>query len=123
MGKQEFVLPDRQLACAFIKSTAGRDYLAAMACAANYAWVNRQMLMHWTRETFERVLRKSPNQLGMRLVYDVCHNIAKIEKFMVAGRMTELCVHRKGATRSLPAGPPLRTRSLCVRRSARPDPR
>jgi tRNA-splicing ligase RtcB len=97
-------LPDRQLACAYIRSREGGDYLAAMACAANYAWANRQMLMHWTRETFEKTLKKSPRELGMRLLYDVCHNIAKIETFQVEGRERTLCVHRKGATRAFPAG-------------------
>ncbi len=104
INKLDFPLPDRQLACSYIASQAGQDYLGAMACAANYAWVNRQMLMHWTRETFEQVLRKSPDQLGMRLLYDVCHNIAKIEKFLIGGKEVELCVHRKGATRALPPG-------------------
>ena len=99
-------LPDRQLACAYLDSHDGRDYLAAMACAANYAWVNRQMLMHWTRETFERTLRMSPTDIGMRLVYDVCHNIAKIEEFPVDGKKVKLCVHRKGATRAFPPGHP-----------------
>jgi tRNA-splicing ligase RtcB len=97
-------LPDRQLACSYLESARGKDYLAAMACAANYAWANRQMLMHWTRETFEKVLRKGPRELGMRLVYDVCHNIAKIEKSIVDGKEMTLCVHRKGATRALPPG-------------------
>lgn len=104
--KLDFPLPDRQLACAYIATPAGRDYLAAMACAANYAWANRQLLTHWSRETFRKVLHKSPQQLGMRLLYDVCHNIAKIEKFPMGGTLVELCVHRKGATRSLPAGHP-----------------
>ncbi len=97
-------LPDRQLACAYLESQAGRDYLAAMACAANYAWANRQMLMHWTRETFEKTLRKTPRELGMRLLYDVCHNIAKIETLPVDGTPVTLCVHRKGATRAYPPG-------------------
>ena len=100
-------IPDRQLACAPLKSREGRDYLAAMACAANYAWANRQTMMHWTREVFTQVFEKSPNALKMNLVYDVCHNIAKIEKHEVDGKMKEVCVHRKGATRSLPAGHPL----------------
>lgn len=100
-------LPDRQLACAYLSSAEGRDYLSAMACAANYAWANRQMLMHWTRETFERVLHKSPREIGMRLLYDVCHNIAKIETFPVDGEEMKLCVHRKGATRAFPPGHPL----------------
>ena len=99
-------LPDRQLACAYLDSPAGREYLAAMACAANYAWANRQMLMHWTRETFEETLHKSPREIGMRLLYDVCHNIAKIETLPVDGQLTKLCVHRKGATRAFPPGHP-----------------
>ena len=99
-------LPDRQLACAYLDSQAGKDYLAAMACAANYAWANRQMLMHWTRETFEKTLRKTPHELGMRLLYDVCHNIAKIETLPVEGQPKKLCVHRKGATRAFPPGHP-----------------
>jgi len=106
MGELGIALPDRQLACSWLESTAGKDYLAAMACAANYAWANRQMLMHWTRETFEKTLRKSPRELGMKLLYDVCHNIAKLETFPVDGEMMSLCVHRKGATRSFPPGHP-----------------
>ena len=102
MGKMGLNLPDRQLACAYLDSQAGRDYLAAMACAANYAWANRQMLMHWTRETFEAALHKTPRELGMRLLYDVCHNIAKIETLPVDGTPVTLCVHRKGATRAYP---------------------
>jgi len=74
-----------------------------MACGANYAWANRQLLMHRTREIFEKTLRISPRELGMRLVYDVCHNIAKIEEFSIQGKMKKLCVHRKGATRAFPA--------------------
>ncbi len=99
-------LPDRQLACAYIQSPEGRQYLAAMACAANYAWANRQMLMHWTGEALEQALGLSPRALGMRLVYDVCHNIAKIEEHVVDGKKMSLCVHRKGATRAFPAGHP-----------------
>lgn len=100
-------LPDRQLACAYISSPRGQDYLAAMACAANYAWANRQLLMHWTRETFEKTLGMGPKALGMVLLYDICHNIAKIETLPVDGKDQTLCVHRKGATRALPAGHPL----------------
>lgn len=106
IGELDFVLPDRQLACAYLNSKHGRDYLAAMACAANYAWANRQMLMHWTREIIARTLRKSPREIGMRLLYDVCHNIAKIEKIPLAGKEVALCVHRKGATRAFPPGHP-----------------
>jgi len=104
MGEMGLNLPDRQLACAYLGSQAGRDYLAAMACAANYAWANRQMLMHWTRETFEAALHKTPRELGMSLLYDVCHNIAKIETLPVDGTPVKLCVHRKGATRAYPPG-------------------
>jgi len=100
-------LPDRQLACAPVKSSLGRRYLAAMACAANYAWANRQILMDRTEEALLKALSISPRELGMRLLYDVCHNIAKIEKHPLEGKTVKLCVHRKGATRSLPAGHPL----------------
>jgi tRNA-splicing ligase RtcB len=99
-------LPDRQLACDFLRSSTGQDYFSGMACAANYAWANRQMLMHWTRETFERVLRIGPQELGMHLVYDVCHNIAKREWHTIDGVRKEVCVHRKGATRAFPPGHP-----------------
>ncbi len=99
-------LPDRQLACAYIQSTEGQKYLSAMACAANYAWANRQMLMHWTGEALEQALGMGPRELGMRLVYDVCHNIAKIEEHIVDGKKMTLCVHRKGATRAFPPGHP-----------------
>lgn len=99
-------LPDRQLACAYVNSARGKDYFAAMACAANYAWVNRQVLMHYTREIFEKALNKSPRETGMTLLYDVCHNIAKMESFPINDKFVELCVHRKGATRSFPPGHP-----------------
>ncbi|MGV8057667.1 MAG: RtcB family protein [Smithellaceae bacterium] len=108
-------LPDRQLACAYLNSPRGRNYLAAMACGANYAWANRQILMHLTREVFEKTLKVAPRELGMRQVYDVCHNIAKIESFQIKGRTKKLCVHRKGATRAYPAGHeavPVRYRSV-----------
>ena len=97
-------LPDRQLACAPVESPEGQDYLAAMACAANYAWANRQCIAHWVRESFSRVLGKSPEELGMKQIYDVAHNIAKIEEHVVDGRKSKVCVHRKGATRAFPAG-------------------
>jgi len=99
-------LPDRQLACAMIQSEAGRRYLAAMACAANYAWANRQILLHRTREVFEQVFRIGPRDLGMHLVYDVCHNIAKRETHVVGGVRRAVCVHRKGATRAFGPGHP-----------------
>lgn len=93
-------LPDRQLVCAPVESAEGREYLAAMRCAANYAFANRQVLMAKTEQAFQRALRISPRELGMELVYDVPHNIAKMERH--GGRM--LCVHRKGATRAFPPG-------------------
>jgi tRNA-splicing ligase RtcB len=99
-------LPDRQLACAPLRSDIGRRYLSAMACAANYAWANRQILMHWTKEAFERALGMGPADIKMELLYDVCHNVAKLETHVVDGKEMKLCVHRKGATRSLPAGHP-----------------
>jgi tRNA-splicing ligase RtcB (3'-phosphate/5'-hydroxy nucleic acid ligase) len=97
-------LPDRQLACAPVDSPEGQAYLEAMACAANYAWANRQCIAHWVRETFSAVLGRSVDQLGMHQVYDVAHNIAKIEQHERGGRKLKVCVHRKGATRAFPAG-------------------
>jgi tRNA-splicing ligase RtcB len=99
-------LPDPQLACAPVQSDEGKRYFSAMACAANYAWANRQCIMHWVREAFERVLHKGPQGLGIDLVYDVCHNVAKFEQHEVEGRMREICVHRKGATRAFPPASP-----------------
>jgi len=97
-------LPDRQLACAPVSSAEGQDYLEAMACAANYAWTNRQCIAHWTRESFARVFGRSQREIGLEQIYDVCHNIAKIEEHSVGGRRQRLCVHRKGATRAFPPG-------------------
>jgi tRNA-splicing ligase RtcB (3'-phosphate/5'-hydroxy nucleic acid ligase) len=99
-------LPDRELACAPIKSSEGQNYLAAMACAANYAWANRQCITHWARESFMRALGKSLREIGLQMVYDVAHNIAKIESYEVDGKKTRLCVHRKGATRAFPPNHP-----------------
>jgi tRNA-splicing ligase RtcB len=95
-------LPDKQLCCAPISSKEGKDYLAAMAGAANFAFANRQIITHWVRETFEQVLQMGPSTLKLDLIYDVCHNIAKLESHMVEGRERRLCVHRKGATRAFP---------------------
>jgi tRNA-splicing ligase RtcB len=81
-------LPDRQLACAMIHSEMGSRYLRAMACAANYAWANRQILLHRSREVFQRVFGLGPRDLRMRLVYDVCHNIAKKEAHIIDGKKT-----------------------------------
>jgi len=99
-------LPDRQLASAPVKSPEGQHYLGAMASAANYAWANRQAIAHWVREAFEQVFGKGAHQLGMRQVYDVAHNIAKIEEHEIDGKKEKVCVHRKGATRAFPAGHP-----------------
>jgi len=106
MKKYNIELPDRQLACAPIDSPEGKNYLAAMRCAANYAWANRQCITHWVRESFCQVLNKTEEEAGLELIYDVCHNIAKIETHEVDGKRLELCVHRKGATRAFPAGHP-----------------
>lgn len=102
----EITLPDPQLCCAPVESPEGRQYLAAMACGANFAFVNRQMITHWVRESFEEVFHRGPKELGLELVYDVCHNIAKMETHEVEGSVKELCVHRKGATRAFPPGHP-----------------
>lgn len=104
--KYNIELPDRQLCCAPINSPEGKEYLAAMACAANYAFANRQMITHWVRESFERALLISPKESRISTVYDVCHNIAKFEDHIVDGKKKRLCVHRKGATRAFPPNHP-----------------
>jgi len=107
VGKYKISLPDRQLSCAPLISPEGRDYFAAMACAANYAWCNRQIMMHWARETLAKILKISSQDMGMKLVYDVCHNIGKFEEHIVNGEKKKLFVHRKGATRAFPPFHPL----------------
>jgi len=99
-------LPDRQLACAPIKSEEGQTYLRAMHCAANFAFANRQAIAHWTRQAFAKIFNATPEALGMRQVYDVAHNIAKIEDHEWEGKKVRVCVHRKGATRAFPPGHP-----------------
>jgi len=99
-------VPDRQLACAPVTSPEGQRYLGAIRCAANFAWANRQCLMHLARAVFERVFGQSWRQLGMTLIYDVAHNIAKFERHRVDGTERTVCVHRKGATRAFPPGHP-----------------
>lgn len=101
-AKYGFKLPDRQLCCAPVQSPEGQEYLGAMAAAANFAFANRQIITHWVRETLQQVLGLSPRELGLQLVYDVAHNIAKIETHLVNGKPARLCVHRKGATRAFP---------------------
>jgi tRNA-splicing ligase RtcB (3'-phosphate/5'-hydroxy nucleic acid ligase) len=93
-------LPDRQLCCAPIQSPEGQAYLAQMACAVNYAFANRQLITHWAQQAFAKVLGMSERQIDMRLVYEVAHNIAKIEEHVVDGKKRRVCVHRKGATRA-----------------------
>jgi tRNA-splicing ligase RtcB len=106
MARYGITLPDRQLACAPIDSDEGRRYLGAMAAAANFAWANRQTIGHAVRDAFARVLGEDAAKLGLELVYDVSHNMAKFERHVVEGREVDVCVHRKGATRAFPAGRP-----------------
>jgi tRNA-splicing ligase RtcB len=93
-------LPDKQLACAPLASVEGKNYLGAMAAAANFAWNNRQIIMVLAKKCFQQTLQISENDLNFKLVYDVCHNIAKIEEHEIDGKKKKLCVHRKGATRA-----------------------
>jgi tRNA-splicing ligase RtcB len=102
LSKYDIYVPDRQLVCAPIHSPEGQAYLKAMRCGANFAWANRQCLMHQARKAFSHVFRKDPKKLEMSLVYDVAHNIAKFEEHEVNGEKKKLCVHRKGATRAFP---------------------
>lgn len=106
MKKYGISIPDRQLACSYVNSHEAQDYLGAMRAAANYAWANRQCITHWVREAFSRVFNRSWEALGMSLIYDVAHNMAKIEEHSIEGKNKKLCVHRKGATRSFPPGNP-----------------
>jgi len=99
-------IPDRQLVCAPVESPEGQTYYRAMSAAANYAWANRQIMMALTERALLKAIGIGPRDLAMRLVYDVCHNIAKLEPHDVGGVQKVLCVHRKGATRSFPAGHP-----------------
>jgi tRNA-splicing ligase RtcB len=99
-------VPDRQLACAPLDSREAADYLSGMACAANYAWCNRQTILALTRRAMGEVFGADTEALGLRQIYDVCHNIAKFEDHEVDGTRRRLCVHRKGATRAFPPGHP-----------------
>ena len=105
-GRFGIELPDRQLASVPVSSPEGADYLAAMRAAANFAWANRQCIAHWARESFEQVFGRSWSDMGLSQVYDLSHNMAKIESHLVDGTATSLCVHRKGATRAFPPGHP-----------------
>jgi tRNA-splicing ligase RtcB len=104
--KYHLKIPDRQLACAPVESPEAQQYLAGMSAAANYAWANRHVMMALAERALERALGAGSKDLGVRLVYDVCHNIAKMEQHDVEGRTRTLCIHRKGATRSFPPGHP-----------------
>ena len=105
--KYKIYLPDKQLVCAPINSTEGQDYFSAMKCAVNYAFANRQVIMHRVRESFESIFGKKWQELGMDMVYGVAHNICKKETHMVNGVKKEVYVHRKGATRCFPGQPVL----------------
>jgi tRNA-splicing ligase RtcB len=105
-AKYGIALPDRQLCCAPLGSPEADEYLGAMNCAANYAFANRQRMAHGVREAFEKVFEISPREHGLHTVYDVCHNIAKIETHTIEGREKRVCVHRKGATRAFPPDHP-----------------
>ncbi len=102
--KYGIVLPDRQLACAPAESTEGQNYFKAMAAGANYAWANRQVITHWVREAFSRFFGRDMEDLGMHLIYDVAHNVAKLEEHTIDGEKKMVYVHRKGATRAFPPG-------------------
>jgi len=107
MERDGIKVNDRQLACARINSKEGQDYLSAMACAANYAWVNRSSMTFLCRQAFAKVFAATPDDVDMQVVYDVSHNIAKVEDHMVDGQLKTLLVHRKGATRAFPPHHPL----------------
>lgn len=100
LRKYNISVPDRQLACAPVNSQEGQDCFGAMSAAANYAWANRQIILHWVRESFEQALGRKPEEIGMKCVYDVAHNICKLEEHELEGKRRRLYVHRKGATRA-----------------------
>lgn len=100
-------LPDRELAAVPASAREAQDYFAAMCCAANFAWANRQMITHWVRESFQKVFKTNPESLDMHLIYDIAHNIAKLEEHIIEGEKKKVYVHRKGATRAFPPRSPL----------------
>lgn len=104
LSKYKINLVDRELACVPNSSEEGESYRKAMFAALNYAWSNRQMITHWTRKAFERVFKQTESDLDMKLIYDVAHNIAKVEKHKIGGELRSVVVHRKGATRAFPQG-------------------
>jgi tRNA-splicing ligase RtcB len=103
-GKYGFNLPDKQLSCAPIRSEEGKKYLGAMQASANFAWNNRQVIMYLAKKSFMQTFNMKESELGFSLIYDVCHNIAKIEEYNINGKLKNVCVHRKGATRAFPPG-------------------
>lgn len=105
-AKYGIFIPDRQLSCAPLNSPEGKDYLGAMRAAANFAFANRQVISALVERTIERILNISPGDLGMRLIWDIAHNIAKIETHEIEGKTRKVCVHRKGATRAFGPGSP-----------------
>jgi tRNA-splicing ligase RtcB (3'-phosphate/5'-hydroxy nucleic acid ligase) len=105
--KYNIKLPDPQLVCAPTTSNEGQDYFSAMKCAVNYAFCNRTVMTKWVRESFEHIFKRDWESMDMKVIYDVCHNICKLEEHIVDGKKKKLYVHRKGATRALPAGHPL----------------
>ena len=106
MKRYGIAVRDRELACAPFSSNEGADYYGAMVCAANMAFANRQVIVHRIREAFKQVFHKDPEALDMHIIYDVCHNIAKVERHKVDGGSRDVLVHRKGATRSFGPGHP-----------------
>lgn len=106
MRKYKIEVPDRELCCAPTTSPEGQAYLGAMSAAANYAFANRQAMMHWTREAFSKIMGQSPEEMDMKLIYDVAHNMGKVEEHDIEGKKTKVVVHRKGATRAFPPGHP-----------------
>ena len=107
MKRDNIETNDRQLACARINSIEGQDYLKGMCAAANYAWVNRSSMTFLARQAFAKIFHSTPDDLDMHLIYDVSHNIAKVEQHLVDGRLKTLLVHRKGSTRAFPPHHPL----------------
>jgi tRNA-splicing ligase RtcB len=103
-SKYGFKVPDRELACAPFRSKEGQDYFAAMKCAINMSFANRQVILHRIREVFSEFFHKDPSELGLHQIYDVCHNTAKVEKHEIDGKRRDVLVHRKGATRAFPPG-------------------
>lgn len=107
MKRDKIEVNDRQLACAYVKSDEGQDYLKSMAAAANFAWVNRSSMTFLTRQAFAKTFNSTPDDLDMQVIYDVSHNIAKTERHMIDGKEKTLLVHRKGSTRAFPPHHPL----------------